>query len=123
MLESGEMPPAKKKQPTETEKLATIKWLEQTLLENDKPGGTILRRLSKEEYEKSVSSLLKIPFTVPRSFPSDSPSHGFDNHGGDLVLSPPLMAEYLEIATAAADQVLPPKGEPRKVQKKSSIIS
>ena len=123
VLQRGEMPPAKKKQPTEGDKLATIKWLEQTLLENDKPGGTILRRLSKEEYEKSVSNLLKIPFTVPSGFPSDSPSHGFDNHGGELVLSPPLMAQYLEIATSAADQVLPPKGEPRKVQKKSSLIS
>ena len=123
VLQRGEMPPAKKNQPTEGDKLATIKWLEQTLLENDKPGGTILRRLSKEEYEKSVSNLLKIPFTVPSGFPSDSPSHGFDNHGGELVLSPPLMAQYLEIATSAADQVLPPKGEPRKVQKKSSLIS
>ena len=117
------MPPAKKKQPTEAVKLATIKWLEQTLLENDKPGGTILRRLSKEEYEKSVSNLLKIPFTATSGFPSDSPSHGFDNHGGELILSPPLMAQYLEIATSAADQVLPPKDEPRKVQKKSSLIS
>ena len=123
VLQRGEMPPAKKKQPTEAVKLATIKWLEQTLLENDKPGGTILRRLSKEEYEKSVSNLLKIPFTAPSGFPSDSPSHGFDNHGGELVLSPPLMAQYLEIATSAADQVLPPKDEPRKVQKKSSLIS
>ena len=27
------------------------------------------------------------------------------------------MAQYLEIATSAADQVLPPKDEPRKVQR------
>ena len=41
----------RQKATTEADKLATIKWLEQTLLENDKPGGTILQRLSKEEYE------------------------------------------------------------------------
>ena len=40
------------------------------LLENDKPGGTVLRRLNKEEYEQSVSDLLKVPFAVPQGFPS-----------------------------------------------------
>ena len=117
VLQSGEMPPEKKKQPSDKEVHGISNWLSQVLLENDKPGGTVLRRLGKEEYENSVSSLLKIPFTVPRSFPTDLVSHGFDNHGEELVLSPPLMAQYLEIATAAADSVLPPPTGRRNVKK------
>ena len=117
VLQSGEMPPEKKKQPSDKEVHGISSWLSQVLLENDKPGGTVLRRLGKEEYENSVSSLLKIPFTVPRSFPTDFVSHGFDNHGEELVLSPPLMAQYLEIATAAADSVLPPPIGRRNVKK------
>ena len=111
------MPPAKKKQPTEAVKLAN--WLEQTLLENDKPGGTIVSRLSKEEYEKSVSNLPKIPFTAPSGFPPIHPLMALTTMVENLFFPSP-MAQYLEIATPAADQVLPPKDEPRKVQKKSS---
>ena len=122
VLESGEMPPEKKKQPSDKEIQEVSDWLSHALLENDKPGGTVLRRLSKEEYENSVSSLLKIPFAVPRSFPSDLFSHGFDNHGGDLVLSPPLMAQYLEIATSAADSVMPPPKKRRKIPKDTATI-
>lgn len=122
MLESGEMPPENKKQPSGDEARAITDWLGRALLENDKPGGTILRRLSKQEYENSVSGLLKIPFTVPQSFPSDTASHGFDNHGGELVLSPPLMAQYLEIATAAADRVLPPPVARRSIKKETVTI-
>jgi hypothetical protein len=122
VLQSGEMPPEKKKQPSDKEVQGISSWLSLVLLENDKPGGTVLRRLGKEEYENSVSSLLKIPFTVPGSFPSDLVSHGFDNNGENLVLSPPLMAQYLEIATAAADSVLPPPIERHKVKKETADI-
>ena len=122
MLEHGEMPPEDKKQPSGEEARAVADWLGRVLLENDKPGGTILRRLSKEEYENSVSDLLKVPFAVPQSFPSDPASHGFDNHGGDLVLSPPLMAQYLEIAASAADSVLPPPLVRRKIKKDTVTI-
>jgi len=123
VIESGEMPPEKKKQPSDMEIQEVSNWLSHVLLENDKPGGTVLRRLSKDEYEKSVSSLFKIPFTVPSSFPSDLVSHGFDNHGEDLVLSPTLMAEYLEIATAAADRVLPPPRQKQRIDEQTITIS
>ena len=123
MIESGNMPPEDTTQPKQVERDAAADWLCSALLENDKPGGTILRRLSKEEYENSVTGLLKQRFTVPLSFPADSSDHGFDNHGGDLVLSPPLMAQYLEIATAAADSVLPPPVEQRSLNKKTAVLA
>ena len=122
MLSQGEMPPAKKKQPSEKEREAIVNWLDETLSKNVPPGGTVLRRLSREEYENTVSDVLGIPFSVPRSFPADTESHGFDNIGEGLVLSPPLMAQYLEIATAAADQLLPPSGEAFKVDSKTYEI-
>lgn len=122
MLEGGEMPPEDKKQPSDEERAAVVSWLEGALLENDRPGGTVLRRLSREEYENSVSDVLKVPFTVPSSFPADMEHHGFDNIGEGLVLSPPLMAQYLEIATAAADSVLPPPVQQRRVKKETKSI-
>ena len=60
MIESGEMPPEKKKQPSDKGGSGSMpSGLRQMLLENDKPGGTVLRRLNKEEYEKSVSRPLQ----------------------------------------------------------------
>ncbi|MGY8643807.1 MAG: DUF1592 domain-containing protein [Verrucomicrobiales bacterium] len=122
MLESGSMPPEDKAQPSAEERAAVVAWLGAELLKHDRPGGTVLRRLSKEEYENSVSDVLKIPFEVPESFPADMANHGFDNNGEDLVLSPPLMAQYLEIATAAADSVLPPPVEQRRLKKETKLI-
>ncbi len=122
MLEGRDMPPEDEKQPSGKERAAVVAWLEGALLENDRPGGTVLRRLSREEYENSVSDILKIRFKVPRSFPADMQYHGFDNSGAGLVLSPPLMAQYLEIATAAADNVLPPPLEQRRVKMETKSI-
>ncbi|MEM8952598.1 MAG: DUF1587 domain-containing protein [Verrucomicrobiota bacterium] len=117
MIEGGDMPPEKKKQPSKKEVREMVTWLGDRLLENDRPGGTVIRRLSKEEYENAVSDLLNISFSVPSGFPKDHAPHGFDNHGDDLVLSPPLMAQYLEIATVAADRVLPPATGQRRIPK------
>ncbi|MEM7599803.1 MAG: DUF1592 domain-containing protein [Verrucomicrobiota bacterium] len=122
VIEAGEMPPEEKKQPTRQEALSVVEWLGDQLMKHDRPGGTLIRRLSREEYENSVSDLLKISFTVPDSFPTDHAPHGFDNHGADLVLSPPLMAQYLEIATSAADQVLPPATGRRRIEKVTTEI-
>lgn len=107
MLEKGDMPPKKKKQPSSAERQAMLGWLDASLSKHDPPGGTVLRRLNREEYENTVQEILGIPFTAPESFPSDLEFHGFDNVGEGLVLSPPLMAQYFEIATAAADLVIP----------------
>ena len=73
--------------------------------------------MNRDEYENTVRAVLGIPFEVPRSFPVDTEAHGFDNIGEGLVLSPPLMAQYVEMAAAAADQLLPP------VQKKIEVVA
>lgn len=107
MLESGEMPPKKKEQPSHEERHSMLQWLDEMLTERDPPGGTVLRRLNRSEYENSVSDILGLKFTAPDSFPADLEFHGFDNVGAGLVISPPLMAQYFEVATAVADQIIP----------------
>jgi len=108
VLRAGDMPPAEADQPTAKERKAMLAWLDETLTQYVPAGGTVLRRLNRLEYENTVRDVLGIPFLVPRSFPADTESHGFDNVGEGLVLSPPLMAQYLKIATTAADALLPP---------------
>ncbi len=122
MLEKGEMPPKEEKQPTAVERQAMLSWLDTTLSQRDPPGGTVLRRLNREEYENTVRDILGIPFSAPESFPSDLEYHGFDNVGEGLVLSPPLMAQYFEIATTAADLLIPPLKEEKVVPSETTII-
>ncbi|MEM7147513.1 MAG: DUF1592 domain-containing protein [Verrucomicrobiota bacterium] len=122
ILSAGDMPPEEKNQPSPKDRKAVVAWLKETLREHDRPGGTLLRRLNRTEYENTVSKVLGVPFSVPRSFPSDTEFHGFDNIGEGLVLSPPVMAQYLEIATAAADSVLPPPLAQRRARKETKSI-
>ena len=108
VLRSGDMPPVDADQPSAKERKTMLAWLDETLTKHVPAGGTVLRRLNRQEYENTVRDVLGIPFSVPRSFPADTQSHGFDNIGEGLVLSPPLMDQYLKIATAATDALLPP---------------
>ena len=114
VLEENEMPPRKSSQPSDEERTLVLDWLEGGLLEHSPVGGTVLRRLNRIEYQNTIRDLFGLTeFVVPNSFPSDDSQDGFDSVGEGLVLSPPLMAQYLEIATLIADEILPPLSPPR----------
>ncbi len=106
-LEDGRMPPQDAAQPSESERHAATNSLHSLLRENVRVGGTVLRRLNRTEYENTIHDVLKVPFKTPPSFPADAQSHGFDNIGEGLILSPPLMQQYFEVATHVADLIIP----------------
>lgn len=112
-LETSEMPPRDaESRPTPNERADALEWLERSLTNHSKVGGTLPRRLNRIEYEHTIRDLMGLEdFTVPHSFPSDGTAKSFDNVASGLVLSPPLLAQYLEIATGIADEVLPPEVE------------
>ncbi len=107
-IEDGRMPPADAAQPTHRERDKAVEQLHNVLKNNVRPGGTVLRRLNRIEYENTIRDVLKVPFTAPPSFPADAELHGFDNVGEGLILSPPLMEQYFLVATNVADLVIPP---------------
>lgn len=109
VLSQQEMPPSDVEQPAAVERAKMVQWLRDQLTKHAKPGGTTIRRLNREEYENSIRDLFVMPdFRTPDAFPADDSRDGFDNIGEGLVLSPPLMAQYMELATQIADHVLPP---------------
>ena len=110
VLDRGEMPPREADQPTSNEKRSAQSELATRLLKHSPVGGTIARRLNREEYENTLRDLFAYPeFSVPESFPSDDTEHGFDNIGEALLISPTLMQQYMDVATALADEVFPPQ--------------
>ena len=122
MLKSGDMPPADADQPPSDDRQKMLTWLDKVLTENDRPGGTVLRRLNRTEYENSVRSAVGVPFEAPAGFPADPEVHGFDNIGEGLVLSPPLMEKYFEIAGTAADLIIPPAQDDTSVEPGTTVL-
>ena len=108
-VETGDMPPRDAESiPDLQERESFLVWLTGKLTDHSPAGGTLPHRLNRFEYENTIRDLFDYPeFEVPPSFPSDVSMFGFDNVASGLVVSPPLMAKYLEIATVVADEFLP----------------
>lgn len=109
VLEHYQMPPRKADQPQPKEREQVLDWLGEELELHSPVGGTRIRRLNRAEFENTIRDLFELQdYTVPDAFPADDSLDGFDNIGEGLILSPPLMEQFLETAGAIADAILPP---------------
>jgi hypothetical protein len=109
VVQNDEMPPKKKKQPTQDERKELATWLDTMLSEYSPIGGTKLRRLNRREYKHSIDELFGINYELPNGFPKDNKSHGFDNQAEALTLSGPLLEAYSNVATDLAEKLFPPE--------------
>ena len=122
-LADGAMPPPTASQPRDEARDRIVAWLAGKLSAYGKVGGAVPRRLNREEYQNTIRDLFDLPdFELPDSFPSDDSAHGFDNVGEGLVLSPPLMDQFLALATQVADEILPPDTGPAVAESKQYSI-
>jgi hypothetical protein len=117
MLESGEMPPRSKPQPTADERKRLLSWVRNFLDAEARasagdPGPAVLRRLSNAEYNYTVRDLTGVDLQPARDFPADGAAgEGFTNAAEALSMSPALLDKYLAAAKAIADHaVLLPDG-------------
>ena len=117
MLETGQMPPKGKPQPTAKEKKAVITFI-RTLLKKEAarqagdPGPMLLRRLSNSEYRYSIRDLTGYDLNVGKQFaPDGAAGEGFLNASSALTISPERLRKYLAAAKeVAAHAVLLPDG-------------
>ncbi|MEZ5385234.1 MAG: DUF1592 domain-containing protein [Prosthecobacter sp.] len=121
-LNSGEMPPEKKPQPTNEDKTAFLEILSGRLVDarallSDTGGEITMRRLNRREYENTIEALLGIQVDAS-DLPSDANSGGFDTAGGSLFFSSDQFEQYLKIAHRVLDEaiVTTPKPQVRKVR-------
>lgn len=110
MLETREMPPEKKPQPSEADRKQMVLFVEKELAKFDcngpvNPGRVTIRRLNRAEYNNTIRDLTGIDFDPTKEFPLDEVGYGFDNIGDVLSLPPMLLEKYLaaseRIVTAA----------------------
>lgn len=112
MLESGEMPPRKKPQPTADERRRLIAWVRDFLASEaiaraGDPGRVGLRRLSNAEYDGTIRELTTVDLRPAREFPADGAAgEGFTNASEALNMSPALLAKYLDAAKEIASHAI-----------------
>ena len=109
-LQLGEMPPAKKKQPSDNERRDLLAWIDGQLLQaqsnaQDKGGSVVHRRLSRAEYRHTIQDLFGFEgdFDPTISFPGDEEMEGFRNIGSALHTSRHHLEQYLKAADAVLD--------------------
>jgi hypothetical protein len=117
MLDTGQMPPPEAKALGDPERGRLSGWVRSYLkvearaLAGD-PGPVVLRRLNNAEFTWTIRDLTGIDLQPARLFPPDGAAgEGFTNTGASLVMSPSLLARYLDAAKEiAAHAVLLPDG-------------
>ncbi len=117
-LETKEMPPEGKPQPTAAERSMLIKWVREMLDAEARaragdPGPIVLRRLNNAEYNYTIRDLTGVTTLSPtREFPVDGAAgEGFTNTGSAQAMSPALVSKYLDAGKEVADHaVLVPGG-------------
>lgn len=106
-IESGEMPPKKKKRPEISEVSKMMEWARPQLTKADRVFREVAqRRLNRIEYENTLHDLLEIDVPLKQLLPEDQELHGFDNNGFALAVSAEHMMRYLAAARKAIDAAI-----------------
>jgi len=111
-LNLGEMPPKKKKQPTDAERRKIVAEITRYLTSAEastKSPSTVMRRLTRYEYNNTIRDLLGVDTVaadMTRLFPSDPRTHGFANLGSSQALSEHQLNLYMEAARSYLDLAL-----------------
>ncbi len=112
-VETGEMPPRDKPQPSAEEKKKLVSWIRK-LIDTEKakrkgdPGFVPLRRLSNAEYNATIRDLTGVDLQPAREFPADGAAgEGFTNAAEALTdVSPALFTKYLNAARTISQHVV-----------------
>ncbi len=111
-VQKDEMPPKKRKERPEVDEVRSfLGGLGKELTVSDtkreaENGRTVLRRLNRVEYERTLHDLLGITTPLAVMLPNDTPAHGFDTVAEGLRLSTLQMEKYLEAADKAIDDAI-----------------
>ena len=108
-VRNGDMPPRKKPQPEHDDRLRLRAWLRQEIDRFDydtvrNPGFLPARRLTREEYNRTVRDLIGLDLRPADQFPIDfSGTSGFSNSANTLFLATAHLDRYLTSAELVVD--------------------
>ena len=122
-IESGEMPPKNEPRPKADEIAVVTKSLRTELIAAEalklkEQGRTVVRRLTRAEYENTIRDLFDMPgIALYGSLPADGSAHGFDKNSDALDISHVNLAKYVEAADHALDLAIATQPQPPVTQK------
>jgi hypothetical protein len=121
-VESGEMPPKKKKRPSAEDLATFLKTLESPLIAADRAelmevGRVHSRRLTAQEYQNSVHDLLGIDIPLAHELTADA-EEGFATNADNQQISHFHLNNYLRVADSALEESFTRALEGDKVFKK-----
>ncbi len=120
-LQGRAMPPKEETQPTDAQRAAAVKWIEQLVQAaraRPSPKNGMTRRLTIAQYRNTLADLLGLDENLTESLPPDAVSRdGFLNNKETLQLSPLLLEAYFQIAGQALDRTLVDLASPPRIQK------
>ncbi len=114
-INSGEMPPKKKKRPDAAEAFEVASWvagkLKQTELAAQGAGGRVpIRRMNRVEYANTVRDLFQIDSHLARrlekELPADGKVGGFDRGAAGLFMDEAQLNQYMNVADKLLDEAL-----------------
>lgn len=112
---AGEMPPPKKKQPSQDAVQDFMSALGGDLVrKSNVQKGTVLRRLNRREYQNTINDLLGVQVNIIDSLPEDGRALGFDNIGEALSISGIQIQRCMEAAETALNAALDAAERPEK---------
>ena len=118
-VERGEMPPKKKKQPSEAARVAFVSEMDAKLMALAKAGdqGRIrMRRMTRVEFQNTLQDLLALPrLDITSLLPADGRVAGYDKMAGALDISPAHLAAYAEAVEKALDAAIATRSTPPPV--------
>ena len=108
-INAGEMPPEKKKQPSNEEKAEFLDELSETMVLarkalSDSGGKITMRRLNRREYQNTIKELTGTKVDVER-LPTDESAERFDTVGTSQFISSDQFEEYLKLGRIAIDEM------------------
>jgi len=117
-LNRGEMPPKDAPPLPDDDRETIVSWLTRELtLASEKQrstgGRTVIRRLTRYEYNNTMQDLLGIDYDFSQNLPPESTSpDGFKNNGQNLGISPLQIEYYLQAARTAMQKAIVVGPEP-----------
>ncbi|MDF1810872.1 MAG: DUF1592 domain-containing protein [Verrucomicrobiales bacterium] len=121
-IQSGEMPPKKKKRPDAESTRDVLARLSNDLTTaTSTRAETVLRRLNQNEYENTVRDLFSIDLEV-EGLPDDTSTDGFDTVGEGLAVSAEAIQAYLEVADQVIDAVFGPPKAPEYIRHETNLL-
>lgn len=122
VLNKGEMPPEDEQQPNELERQLIVDGItaelrSASMIRRSTNGIGVLRRLTRYEYQNTMTDLLGLELDYASNLPPESSSHdGFLNNGSIMGMSSMQLEYYLKAAQMGLRQVLVDGPQPDRIQ-------